>query len=190
MLDALVELNTSDAIAARDLSHELEIPDDQSILTARFLLDEQDRVAIGHLPGGDKARWFVVAKRKGGVLATAIEPPLQIDAQPRASATDGLRRLLRTRWGSSLSRVSEEELGARLDALDTVLQAEGPLDEEARNGMRAIAADLRVAERAPKLAMKLGDQLDAIAENEPSEPPDLLARRILLQRRPEFLKFT
>ena len=79
LLDALEQLNTTDRFDPNDLSHEQQFEDDATILRARFLLEQSDRDAIGHLPGGGKARWFILAKRRGGQHATAIEPALELD---------------------------------------------------------------------------------------------------------------
>lgn len=190
LLAALEHLNTSNRFDASDLSHEQEYSDDATILRARFLLDDSDRAAIRHLPGGDDARWFVVAKRRGGQIATAVEPALELDLRERRTLSGAVARLQATRWGSSLPDADPEDIGSRLRSVASMLQGDDVLNPEARTAIDSLGEALRSDEDLPRSGAKVAESLGKLLKSEPTEHPQAEARRVLVDRRPLFLKFT
>jgi predicted ATP-dependent endonuclease of OLD family len=191
LLDALEHLNSEDRYPASDISHEQEYADNHPVLQARFLLEDADRDAISHLPGGEAARWFVAQKRRGGTLATWVEPNVNLNLVPRRAAAAALSRLLSTKWGSEITAEDDDELGSQLSEAREALNQEDVISADARETMEALIATLDDEETAvPKSARRFSDQLRKVLGNEPTQSPRQEARRILLQRRPRFLAFS
>jgi predicted ATP-dependent endonuclease of OLD family len=190
LLDALEHLNTTDRFDPGDLSHEMEFADDDTILRARFLLEQKDHDAIAHLLGGAEARWFVLAKRRGGQLATALEPALELDLTQRRKVLAAANRLRATTWGSALQAGESNDVGARLDSVLESLDGDDLLLPDDRQEYAALAESLATTESASKSARKFAEKLQALVAVEPTEHPQAEARRILSSRRPLFLKFS
>jgi hypothetical protein len=190
VLDALEQLNTNDRLAPADLSHEQAYADDHPVVRARFLLEKSDRRTIAQLPGGASARWFVVVKLVNGVLASTVEPSLELDLRERKLAAVAIRRLAATNWGVALPKDTDDDLGSQVDRLAEDLDGEQVLPTVTRELLQTVADALTAAGKAPKSAAKLATQLADLVSHEPTEHPHAEAGRILLARRPLFLKFT
>ena len=190
VLDALEHLNTTDRVPPTDISHDQTFPDEHQIIRARFLLEDADRQAIGHLPGGSLARWLVLAKRIDGRLATTVEPALELDVTKRRSVAGSLKRLRATRWGSSLPVDADDDLSRKLIEALELLEGDGAFGEEDRSAVQALADQLTGADDAPKSALRLAKELASLPDIEPSQHPQAEAGRLLLARRPLFLKFS
>src|SRR3972149_2138184 len=191
LLDALEHLNSEGPYPRSDISHEHDYPNNHPVLQARFLLDNSDREAMSHLPGGSATRWFVMQKRRDGSFASWVEPAITLDLQPRQAVANALRRLLATKWGLALAESENEELGSQLLEIQQALETGKVISEEIRELMGTVIETLDGEEtEAPKSARHLSAQFRSLLDGEPNEDPQEEARRILLQRRPRFLTFS
>lgn len=197
-LHALERLNDDDlSIASEDsqeLTRDASIPDDQTVVNARFLLDDDDRKAIEHLPGADKARWFDVGKKaRDDGLWCSVEPPPSRDLEPRKAIVRNLRKVLSKKGFRDLNAEQEElNLEESVESLASELDIEqDTLSEETVEEIRSLAESLQnaLSDRELKYLRQLAQQLYKLAENEAGNP-HANAKAILANRRPRFLLFS
>lgn len=98
-LNALVHLNERDGSivdrGSQELTRGSSVPDDQNVVSARFLLDAADAEVISHIPEASEARWFTVTKKaRVEGLWCSIEPPLVRNLQPRKHVVRSLKKTL------------------------------------------------------------------------------------------------
>src|SRR4051794_35263115 len=69
-LKALQKLNDTEPFIStggeRELTRDAQIPNDQTIIKAGFLLEAEDWKAVAHIPGAANIRWMVVSKNATG----------------------------------------------------------------------------------------------------------------------------
>jgi hypothetical protein len=58
----------------QETTRDCDVPKDQEIIECHFRLSDADRDAIVHLPDGDKAKWFDVAKYPDGAIRCEVRP--------------------------------------------------------------------------------------------------------------------
>lgn len=188
LLDALRHLNEANAFDQREISRDQPIGPEDVVLSARFWLDDDDRTAIGHLPGGKKAKWYVRSKRRNGSFTSSIQPGIRLEVAPRRKLLGIARRVAKTKWATNLLRTEMPEPGAVLDGVVEILESDRVLTDTDRDLLRAANEALDL-DGQPRLCAALRADAILLADSEPKEAPDTEARNILLSRRPFFLKF-
>lgn len=197
-LHALERLNEDDSsIVTKDpleLTRDAFIPDDQTVIKARFLLEEDDREAIEHLPGADKARWFDIGiKARDDELYCSVDLPPSRNLKPREATVRDLKKVL-TKKGFRDLDAEQEEMGLA-DSVENLVSEldteQGTLPEETVEKIRSLAESLQNALSGSKLKYlrQLVQQLYELAEKEKGDP-HASAKVILAERRPKFLLFT
>lgn len=208
LLDALAHLSHERPMSARELTRRTDIPDDQVILRARFLLDAADVAAVSDLNGGTNARWLIIEKLQDGSFRTGVEPELNRDLKPRQRAVAALQKLVpaleraeakATKAASAAEdgedEAEEEEEYEPLTSAEVGSLVDG-LDVETERLASAVQSGL--AATAKKLAAEAGDHgaagkraldaVEALVAYEEKHPHDI-ARSRLARRRPRFLLF-
>src|SRR3712207_749176 len=70
LLQALTHLNhyrpLSTSGGMRETTRNVDVPDDQDVIEATYLLDDDDREALSDVHGGKEIRWCTVSKRVDG----------------------------------------------------------------------------------------------------------------------------
>jgi hypothetical protein len=201
LLRALERLSDGEPFAARgehgELTRGADVPADQRVVTAEFLLDEPDLAAIRPVREAGNARWLRVWKSADGSIGSEVVPEPRRDRGPRRGAAATLRQASASSHldGATYEVEDDEEPRALLDDVDQLLlvldidQAtlnETDVDEIARFATRARTW---VQPRHPKYIRDLPDQLTRLVDHERQEHPHRVARNTLLPRRPEFLLF-
>lgn len=197
-LRALERLNENDSSIVTEGSQELtrgaSIPNNQTVINARFLLNDGDREAIKHLPGADKARWVDVSKKaRDEGLYCSVDPPPSRNLQPREAIVRSLRKAL-SRKGFRDLDADQEELGLAdsVEDLASKLDTEQEtLSEETVEAIQALAELLQnaLSDGELKYLWQLTKQLHELAEREKGNP-HASAKVILARRRPKFLLFS
>ncbi len=125
LLDALVSLSvgrvlTSDG-ESQDLSRGADVPADQTVVWARYRLEDDDRAAIAHIPGGPESQWLLWSMRRDGSIRRAVEPKPERDWDLRERVADALAgaRLI----GVPPSDADPESEVSFADELETALSA-------------------------------------------------------------------
>jgi hypothetical protein len=167
---------------------------EERIAWARYLIDDDDRAAIGNVHGVSDARWYVEWKGADGVNYHNIEPSdsLGRDLKPRLSVAADLRRASQHKLIRAGTDGEESELDTAitrlLEALDS---ADATLDESVLGQIRTLRklwpSDLSAS--APKYLNDLGRRLEELAERETAEHPRDAALRVLDARGAKFLLF-
>jgi hypothetical protein len=193
VLDGLAHLNDNDeAFRPSELSRGMDVDEDHDVVTATFLLEEDDRDALGDVHEAAVVRLVTVAKTASGVVWMDFHPVTPTrDARPRAKAIQALRRAA----GSPSLRDLEwpgdggDAAAARLsDLAETLAGAEADLDAETLRALREGAAGLTglVAVGAPAYLHELPRKLEALATTEGVPSPAERASEILFDRVPRF----
>lgn len=113
-LHALVHLNDTAPFVTSGGSQETTrgslILDGQEIVKATYLLDDADRAALDGVLGGNKVRWFTVAKTSvGGMFFCGITPTPRRSLKPRQAVAKVLSDVLLKAEFEDLELLSEDE---------------------------------------------------------------------------------
>jgi hypothetical protein len=197
LLDALAHLNHEDAFSPGELTRRTQIPSDQVVLRARFLLEDSDLDHVRHLHGGAELRWFVVNKWADGELTFDVEPRPRRSFGARTKAADALQRL-RPRIEKSppperppTEGVEEVRLDLpRLDRAIELLRSDAErLGDSAVDYLESTVDGLEdVVEAYKQIGARALDALRAAHQEESTHPEDQ-AELILAARRPSVLRF-
>lgn len=200
LLDALTHLSRDDPLSRRELTRRAAIPDDQVILRARFLLDDEDVGEIRELHGGSEARWLIVEKLKDGSFRTGVEPFLTRDLRPRQRTVQALRKLepILARAEEKALPTDEEEREEEREPLTSseVRTLADSLDVEDQYLSSVTKSQLNEAFKKLKedatdygsAGSRAADLVEALIAEEADHPFDI-ARHRLAARRPRFLLF-
>jgi predicted ATP-dependent endonuclease of OLD family len=66
LLKALITLNDDSPIPSNERTRDLDVGDEQTVVEATFLLNDEDRATISHLCEAEKLRWLKIQKMVGG----------------------------------------------------------------------------------------------------------------------------
>jgi HEAT repeat protein len=195
-LNALYRLNDGDPFVTSGGSPEttrnVSIPDSQNIIEAKYLLDDADREAIKDIPGGEKARWFTLKKRKDGGFWRRTDPLPQRSLQPRKKAVKALVHTVSRQGFLDLAAEQESDLKGQMETLISTLDAEAnTISSRSVQEIRDLATELEnvVSEDGFKYLHELTQQLHDLAEYEAANLHKQV-NNILQPRVPEFLFFT
>lgn len=196
LLDALVHLNDETPFAPGELTRRIEIPDDQVVLEARFLLEADDREAVEHLHDGEHIRWFVVRKYRDGEQMARVEPIPKRDRTARETAHRHLTRL-RARLTKHVSEGEDEtaadDVRALLELVDQSIDIAAESAESLSSGalatIEATTGAMRpLVDEYGQTGARALVALEGLHEQEQVHPADQ-AVEILLERRPLVLRF-
>lgn len=143
------------------------------IVWARFLIDDEDREAIGRVPGVNDLKWYVLSKQAHGVLRHRVEPAGAVyrDLGPRWRC----RKLLERAADHPTLRDPENEgtrlpIANRLAELAVTLDSESDtLDDEEVELITNVGNELEAIElpaQAPKYLRELSEKLTRLGEHE------------------------
>lgn len=189
VLKALAELNDDGPIAKGDLSRGANLSDEAEVVRVVFQLDDEDRAALAGISEAAGVQRVTVAKRVDGELAIHFHPEVARDLAPRAKAIELLRRaaasptLREARWDEDGDPIAGElrTLAASLEEAEEEL-AVGLIDD-----LRSLAAGLRESVgEGPKYVVSLPETLEALAEDEDTENPGVLAANAIEGLLPRF----
>ncbi|MGD0165909.1 MAG: AAA family ATPase [Gaiellaceae bacterium] len=195
VLQALTHLNHEEPFGRGELTRREQIPDDQEVIRARFLLEPADVEAITHLHGGGQARWFLLTKYPDGELATSIEPALTRDLRPREQAVTEAeklaRKLERIKKGQEPVPDDEEHLTSQVlwDLAEALKSTEESLDKTTRDQLSTVITQLREWSGDSSASWDKAIAVFGTLSSEESSHPDDDACALLLRRRPSFLSF-
>lgn len=196
-LQALMHLNHHDPLNTSagtwETTCNATIPDDQYIIEAKYLLDNDDRKALSDVHGGEKIRWCTVSKTIDGTHIYIFKPHPTRSLQPRKRVVQTLNEVL-TRQGflRLADEYAESDLAAEVENLASTLDTEvQTISDEGLEEIRSVTASLEdaVSDEGLKYLRDLKQQLRDLAEHETGNPVQQ-SIDILSQRRPEFLLFS
>lgn len=197
LLQALSRLNSEAPLRSSELSRRRRPAARQDVLTATYLVEDDDRLGLGDVRGTSELRWLVVGKRADGTLTADTVPRLLRDRQVRTNLLSALRRarrLRRIRDADSVETENEEVgLTALLDSLEEAVAADEEdlgrqaleLAEQIRTVLDAISA-----EDQSETLERLQTALVLFSAAEAQEHPGETARRHLMNRRPPILEIS
>jgi len=195
-LEALESLDSEDPLGADDPTRDLENAAPE--IVAAFELDDDDRAAMGDIPGGVEVRRFTISKRISGPLSFRVEPHPNQDFMPRKSLGQIVDRLAsnsildRSRKNKQLKY--EPSLLRRL--LKWTDSDEDPMPQgffsEVQETVSALQQALGQAqesegEQRARIEEAI-EKLNELLEHERSHPYGRCGA-VLLKRRPRFLAF-
>jgi predicted ATP-dependent endonuclease of OLD family len=80
LLDAMMALNDTGSLVEQDSTRD---SGNVAKVSASYLLEDDDRAAISHIPGGDDVRWWTVSREPNGQLTFVLVPNVSIDLSTR-----------------------------------------------------------------------------------------------------------
>jgi len=195
VLKALDHLNAAGNLtavgAAQELTRECDILKDQKIIECCFQLSDADKASIAHLPGGNKAQWFEVAKYKDGAMRHEVRPQPYRDLGVRKETVKLLNEAVLNKEfldivnsQTQFSVVEMRNLIASLNVESETLSAN--LIEKAQALKKYL--DSKSKEHARDSIIKISEKLQRFVDEEAKHPREL-AINILLQQKPKFLLF-
>ena len=98
LLQALFHLNDATAFTREEITRGASIKDDDVVIQARFLLEEEDKNAVKDVKGSHQLRWFIIYKRKDGAIYTSAEPRLTRDLKPQRELIQHLGKIRESVW--------------------------------------------------------------------------------------------
>lgn len=196
-LEALTQLNHGEPLittgGSQQTTRNISFPGDQYIVSAIYLLDDDDREALRNIHGGSKVQRFKISKIANGEFYSTVSPPPQRSLEPRKRTLRELNKTLSKRGFLKLAeRQQEVDLKSDIGQVVVSLSTESNnILSENLEGVKALAEVLESAlsEEDPKYLQKLVNQLRNLVEHETGDPHQQ-AIDIIFERRPEFLLFT
>jgi AAA domain, putative AbiEii toxin, Type IV TA system/AAA domain len=193
VLQALVSLNSSASFSSSELTRGLDLEDDDEVVRAVYLLEEDDRVALADVPEAAGMRTVSFFKRADGAVWLRWHDAPSRDLEGRRAVIVKLRKaadgpaLRNTHWSDG-SAVAQ----SLRDVADTLVNAEESLDEQDLATVRALEEPLRAAvpDSAAGYVQSLPDALAELADREAQPHPRRRAADILFGRCPHFEWFT
>lgn len=193
VLRALLSLNQPTPFsvkgASQDLTRDKEYDLNRPIITARFLLEEEDYEQLSDVPEVKLARWLWVEKLASGALDYRFDPPIKKDIKPRLRLLQKIRPILSEFYQvPEVDAVTEEDAKKVQTANDSLLlRLQDAMPDE---NIAALSADSIKALKALNSDLKAGvSALSELIEFEQRRPPAEAASR-LSGRVPEFVLFS
>ncbi len=177
----------------RELTRGVDIPYDQEIITAGFLLSDDDRVALSAIEGGEKSQWLEVVKFADGQRWNRIRPSLTRNLTLRKNVVELLETLLPPEGSVSLALDQDQNLTDIVKKIVTILNVqEQTLPKEKLETLTqlvgTLSADLNPVVNGSNVGLR--EMLEKQIEYESSPHPRDLAAEIIEKRIPRFLSFS
>jgi hypothetical protein len=199
-LDALRHLTHFESFRTsgpeRELTRGREIPDNQDVIEATYLVEDGDREALKDVPGIDQIRWCLVAKQAGGGSHYYTFKPLHLrrSLRPRQRA---VRLLNGVSSRQRFERVAEQSPYANfvdeVRGLASILEtSEETLSDETRAKIGSVTTMLESAvhDEGPQYVRELSQLLQDLAEHEADRPPWRKVIDVISKRKPTFSRFS
>lgn len=194
-LNALVRLNDDEPFRPHERTRLLDGTASPRI-TARFVIDDDDRDALSEVPEAAALRQVLLHKvDDDGVRWFEFVPPVKRDQEPREKASAAVDRLMGLRsYRLTVLNDEGEEVPAHEGLTDiaeaaaaSLRSAEDALTDGERRTLVELASHLDGIDLG-KSVEALPEQLRELVRHEERDP-DQETRDILAGRRPQFLKF-
>ncbi len=202
ILAALEHLNHQTAFRLSGSSQETtrgqSVSPEDYIIEASFLLEDEDRQAISHIPEASEVRWFSLFKKARGGLETRQIPEPERDLEPRRlaiTALDAARSEIETLSESTTGESSEDDAtkkSLQLDAVREVLSNEDQTLPNTKIKILQRQANMLdpIVEGGSKQTQAIPGILRAVAESESLAHPVDSAGEALLALKPRILFFS
>lgn len=212
ILQAMLSLDKSEAFTLREKTRNWQ---GETSIRVGYIVDEDDRDAMGHVPGGTKVRWWTLRKQNNGTYTFQLHPqPPGRDLSPRHAYARILRKFaneesliefnaidganVETLYDATvaaletdnetLSDVEIRQISQFVNALITLpVWNAADTDEEVLDEEASSESD-EDAEDAISSAFR--EFLDELDDYDEGPAPNLEAGRLLLGRRPRFTLFS
>lgn len=193
VLDALEHLNASEAFQPGEIARDEQPADEEYLVEAVFVLDQEDLEAIADIPESvGQTKISFVKRADGGVRLRWLSGRPERDAAMRSKAGKHLRRAVKSPFLRDRTYDSGEPVADWFEALAQFLD-DSPLEMEETDRERLQGAadhiEALLSDEAPayirSLPGLLGDIVDDATRPEPGQE---IASR-LFRRQPQFLKF-
>lgn len=192
LLKAIESLEDDEAIRPQLFTRGLEPPRAarDRLVTARYLLDEQERRALADMTGLGQPRWLVVEKRRNGVRSYALDPDIVRDREPRQHLLERIGRSHRnTRLKKVLDAPPGDDEASLVTLREQMTDVETWLDDDSETlpeaAISAIAAlEESLRARDHSAFMTLLAATHQAHETERSPEPREAALEFASQRRP------
>lgn len=189
LLDALVAVESDDAIEREDRTRGQSFGDSDTAIELRYLLDAEDKAALQHIPEAAEARYFVLQKRFDGTTGSDVRPEPRRDLGPRSACLRRLERLVSTKAVREARQVTDE-LDTAIDSAVAILRkADGSLSEDDRLVLDGLSNEL-LGDGWSTSANSVGRALNQLVEHESHRHPRAAARATIGARRPNAVIFT
>ncbi len=185
ILEALTRLNTDEPLADLDLTRGTSPAEGATILSARFVLDGDDKAAIDHIPEARSASQFLVTKRRNGQRRGRLEPAPVRQLGPRLAARRLLSRIAQSRWAHENEELLEELWPEATSILASDAQT---LSADHLSKLQELADRLNEEPQRTNPARLRSALIDLSAIERAPHPHDTAAK-IVMSRVPEFLLF-
>jgi predicted ATP-dependent endonuclease of OLD family len=188
--------------AGQELTRGANIPSEQTVISAGFLLEDGDRAAVAHVPGCLDLRWFIMSKKATAPthyirLVPSISRPVEL----RNEVLADLRKILNDEVYGRVSEQEDEideELTNQANITDSFEELADDLEEATETISKELLAKIKsVAEslehemvQGPHYIKGVQKKLLKLATEESQPHPESTARSILYRRRPPFLFFS
>ncbi len=196
VLAALAHLNSAGNIATgvmQETTRDCEVPKGQKIIECHFILSDADRDAIAHLPGGDKAKWFNVAKDPEGALRCEVRPQPYRELGIRKETMIFLKEAILSKEFldavTNQPQFSDAEMRKLLGSLDAESKS---LPPNVIDKLKTLKNHLDIYSKTKNdnSIMHISEILQKLADHEQATHPHETAIKILLGRKPKFLLFS
>lgn len=190
ILMAIRSLGTSDPIEKKDLTRGQEIDSDQTVLSAKFRLDDADLKAAGLLT----PTWFALNKKADGSRTYSFSPKIpkrDISARTKLSIRLDQIRSNNKLWGRLVQ--SDENTISTFDDADISLKStqETLTPQQIQNLLNLVEfVRDKSAPRDPNYFCKFPNDLLHHIELEQSDTPEQFAKKTIFARMPKILFFS
>src|SRR5215212_10380420 len=176
-----------------ETTRDVSVAPRQIMIQIKCLLDDEDREAIAHIPGTEKAHWFTLGKRQqGGGFICDIEPRPSRVVEPRQMVVQTLKETLDEELVSQLADEQRSNLETSFRDLATNLDTGVEmLPPDTKNQIDTLTRTLEdiSPDSEPEFVNRIKQRLRDLAAYEEFSP-HVAAIRVLAERRPHFLFFT
>ena len=189
-LEALEELNSTDAVADRDRTRRI---DTSTEIMARFKLEERDWQSLRGVDGGDEIEQCSISKKAGGSIDVELEPAPSHAIEPRKRVRSDLESVI---GSETFERKVSGEVMSQLNSVMKILDSDKEhLDSNETSSIKETANYLGdwleggdSEKNQPEPIEDIKKKLEKLADHEEKHSAER-ARQLLSQHRPEFLRF-
>jgi hypothetical protein len=193
LLSALLHLNNRTAFrkagADRETSRNRTVNDADIILTATYLIDDDDLAALRDIPNSEQVRWLRVLKQADGGFRTGVVPAISRDGL----ALDRLLELLGVvAKGSPKDTMTEPQVAILHEiqvCSETLESVDEVIEPEILSRLRSLSISIAGSSEWLPEAQHLRALLDDVVSEYSEARPFDRCRNILLQRRPDVILF-
>jgi predicted ATP-dependent endonuclease of OLD family len=202
ILKALMHLNHNTRFSPQELTRGIELKEDDVVLEAGFLLDDNDRESTSHLYQGDTIRQLIIRKLVDGRREYEINPTLQHDSSQRLQLIDCLRVAIdnskdskdgkETFFMFDLPELTMEDFQKAEDILIDLESANGAIEQSTLTTIKSLKSRLDsicFEKDEPQIIVDLKNALATLIAHEQEPEPNQQAKEILVPRVPKLLFF-